>query len=270
MDKKIKNIIFGCLILILGFFIGLVVSSFKDGEVKENDINTTLTTQTTTTKKTNLVLKNNGVEVVVSNNEFKNSELSVKKVNVKIKNVNILAAYDINLKDSSGNIINVNDKDIKIALPYENKNNYEVFKVLYLSEKNEILETYNATYVNGKVEFLVNHLSRYAIVGEKKEKTTKVTKKTTVKETTTKSTTNSITETSVTTKKVVIYSYEWSKEGDQAGKYYLYVVDDSGKKVAGTVTLTSKATGESKSFEIPVSGKLFVKDNYTVSNAKGN
>lgn len=291
MESKTKNIVLVCLGLVLILLIGLLVMFFMKNSKKEDEINITTTTiTTTTTQKTDLVLENSGVELTIENSELENdSKLHVEKVDVVLKDVKALAVYDITLKDSEGNVIKVNDTNIKISIPYENKDNYTKFKVLYLNENNEILKTYNANYVNGKVVFNVNHLSRYAIVGEKEEVDTtttskKTTKKTTTKSTTTKTTTKATTtkttakattkatttKTTTTTTKKVTYSYEWSKEGDQAGKYYLYVVDNSGNKVAGTVTLTSKATGSSKTFDIPASGRLFVKDNYTVSNAKGN
>ena len=79
-----------------------------------------------------------------------------------------------------------------------------------------------------------------------------------------------MTTSTTTTKKVKTYTYKWSNEGDSSDRYYLYIVDENGNKVNGSVTLTSKQSGSSKVVNITTEGKLLAKDLYTISNVKGN
>ena len=66
------------------------------------------------------------------------------------------------------------------------------------------------------------------------------------------------------------YSIKWENiEGSVIGEAMLYVVDNNGKKVAGTVTIT-KQNGKSATVSIPASGKKYVKSTVEASNPKGN
>ena len=301
-DKKVLILIICIITILLALLIIFLASSNKNAI--DNEETTTTTTTEKVVKEKVLIDELTNVSIKVDDSKYFNNELSIKKLeNVKVENIDdktLLMVYDINLLDENNNIVKVENANLLISIPYNNVNNYTEFKVLHLDENNKVLETLNANYQNGKVVFSVNHLSRYAIVGKKvDEPTTKKTstqkpnttqkpttqQPTTQKPTTQKPTTQPTTQkpttqpttkpttkptTQPTTQKVKTYTYQWSADGDQGGKYYLYIVDEDGNKVAGTVVLTSKATGSSKTFDIPAAGRLFVKDNYTVSNPKGN
>ena len=273
-DKKVLILII-CIITILLALLLLFFTTMNKN-IPNNEKTTTTTTEKVVEEKV-LIDELTNISIKVDDTKYFDNKLSIKKVeNVKIENLDdktLLMVYDIDLLDKNNNIVKVENANLLVSVPYNNENNYTEFKVLHLDESNKILETLNADYQNGKVVFIVNHLSRYAIIGKKveEEPTTKpITQKPITQNPVTEKTTTQKPTTQPTTQKVKNYTYQWSVDGDQGGKYYLYVVDEDGNKVNGTVVLTSKATGSSKTFDIPAAGRLFVKDNYTVSNPKGN
>ena len=291
-DKKIIVLVV-CIIIILAAMISLFIANLNHKDDKENNDTTTTTTEKISKSKT-IQDNTSNLSVYFDNFEYDDTvKLVVKKVdNVTIDNV--VSVYDIELVDSSNNKIEVKNTNIQISIPFNNKDNYTNFKVLYLNDKNEILDTLDANYINGNVVFKTTHLSKYAIVATKEdEKTTQeqtttkktTTKKVTTKQTTTKkavdnkttqpttkapTTTTTTTKKVTTTQKVKTYTYKWSTEGDSSNRYYLYIVDENGNKVNGSLTLTSKQSGSSKVVSITTEGKLLAKSLYTISNVKGN
>ena len=214
-DKKIIILVV-CIIIILVAMISLFIANLNH----KDDIDKTTTTTTTTEKiiKSKTIKDNTyNLSVYFDNFEYDDSvKLVVKKVdNVPIENV--VNVYDIELVDSTNNKIDINNADIQISIPFDNKDNYTNFKVLYLGNNNEVLDTIDANYINGNVVFKTTHLSRYAIVATKveekpqQEQTTikrPTTKPTTVqpKPNTTQSTTPKPTTTTTTTTKKVTTS----------------------------------------------------------------
>ena len=288
-DKKIIILVV-CIIIILVAMISLFIANLNH----KDDIDKTTTTTTTEKIEKDKTIKENSFNVSAIFDNFEYDD-NVKLVVKKVDNVSIENVYDIELVNSNNNKIDVKNVNIQISIPFDNKDNYTNFKVLYLSENNEVLDTIDANYINGNVVFKTTHLSRYAIVANKVEEkpqqeqtTTKktTTKKVTTKQTTTKkpventttqpitkaptTTTTTITQKVTTTQKVKTFTYKWSIEGDSSDRYYLYIVDDAGNKVNGSVTLTSKQSGSSKVVNITTEGKLLAKDLYTISNVKGN
>lgn len=300
-----KSIVIIIIIIILIIsMLGLMIISGLKNNISNN---TTTTTKITTTEAQGKELKENlyGISINYNKtNEIENNhKLEVIKLEEKLEIENVALLYDINLKDSSNNIVKVSNTELVITVPYENVENYSTFKVLYLSDTNEVIETIPANYINGKVIFTVNHLSRYAIVGEKEETTTTTkrvinnnsqttttapttkapvttekpttTKKTTKKTTTTKKiTTKATTTTKKTTTKVTTtkktYTYSWGNEMDAAGQYYLYIVDNNGNKVSGTVTVSYVGSDYSETVKVSTNGVLLIKDIVKISNVKVN
>lgn len=304
LNGKSIVIIIIIIILIISMLGLMVISSLNNNSSN----NTTTTTKITKTESQDKELKENiyGISINYNKtNEIENNyKLEVINLEEKLEIENVVLLYDINLKDSSNNIVKVSNTELVITVPYENIDNYSSFKVLYLSDTNEVIEIIPATFLNGKIKFTVNHLSRYAIVGEKDETTTTTTKrvinnnsqtttktpttkapvttekptttkKTTKKTTTTKKiTTNATTTTKKTTTKVTTtkktYTYSWGKEMDAAGQYYLYIVDNNGNKVSGTVTVSYVGSDYSENVKVSTSGVLLIKDIVKISNVKVN
>ena len=197
-EKKILGIIV-CIILLIIALIVLLVANISS---KKDNTEPTFTTTSSTEKievSKELIDEESNVTLKLNSEEYFDKTLIVKVVkDVKIENA--VAVYDINLFDKENKVVKVENIRMTISIPYDNINNYTDFKVLYLDENNAVLEELNANYVNGKVVFEVNHLSRYAIVGTKvEEQTPAITKKpTTQAPATTKKPT---TQAPVTTKK---------------------------------------------------------------------
>lgn len=296
------------IIVIVLIIISMLSLMLMSGLKNNNEEVTTTTTKSTTTKTINKELKEELYGVSVEYSDTKEIEddhkLEVVKLEEKVSIENVVALYDINLKDINNNIVKVENTSLLITIPYQNVDNYKTFKVLYLNDTNEVLETIPASYLDGKVSFRVTHLSRYAIVGEKDEtkttttttkkvvnntqvtttvpttkattnattKATTTTKKTTTKKTTTKATTTKkVTTTSTsTTKKTTskTYTYSWGSEKDAAGQSYLYIIDNNGNKVSGTVTIGYIGSDYSETINVSKDGVLLVKDIVKISNVK--
>ena len=175
-EKKILGIIV-CIILLIIALIVLLVANISS---KKDNTEPTFTTTSSTEKievSKELIDEESNVTLKLNSEEYFDKTLIVKVVkDVKIENA--VAVYDINLFDKENKVVKVENIRMTISIPYDNINNYTDFKVLYLDENNAVLEELNANYVNGKVVFEVNHLSRYAIVGTKvEEQTPAITKK---------------------------------------------------------------------------------------------
>lgn len=84
----------------------------------------------------------------------------------KIKEVKLLALYDINVLDSFDTIVPMENGNftIKIALN-ENLAKYDGYKVVYIDDEGKVSETLDAKLVDGNIVFTTTHLSTYGIVG---------------------------------------------------------------------------------------------------------
>lgn len=299
--EKNKKIVVISLIFAIVIIIGCMLSIFI------NSLNTNKTNKPTTTKNitksTEKYLKDEvyGINISYSDNKeiSDDSKLVVTKISDSINIENVVALYDISLKDKNNNIVNVSNTKLKVSIPFDNSLNYDEFKVLYLSDENEIKETINATYSNGKVSFYVNHLSKYAVVATKSENNTTTTTTTVKQQTTKKSVSNNTTvkqqettkkqettkqqetttttkkrtettTTTTTTKKIRTFSVIWGSEKSAAGQQYLYIVDESGTKVSGSVLVSYKGSNYSETINVSTNGVLLIKDIVTISNVKGS
>lgn len=215
-------------------------------------------------------------------------KLDVVEVNDNFEIENLIVVYDILVKGKEQNIVNIENTDIVINVPYKNQNNYRLFNALLLDDENNVVETYEVKYSEDLLAFNVNCLGRFAIVFNEEgksesttgksevNKTTKKksnklkTKKTTTKKTTSTTRTNNTaikktTKTSTTTK-TKSYSYKWSSEKDTAGQQYLYIVDESGNRVSGTVDVLYKGTDYKETVSVTENGILLIKSIVSISN----
>ena len=100
------------------------------------------------------------------------NDLSAKKEEYinKITEGDILNLYDINIKKGKKTVkVKDNNFTIKIKLDSINLDEYESYKIVYISDSGEVNE-----YINGEIEgdyivFKTPHLSQYGVVGKKKE-----------------------------------------------------------------------------------------------------
>lgn len=103
--------------------------------------------------------------------KLKVADLSSKKeeYNSKITEGDILNLYDITIKKGKKTVkVKDNNYTIKIKLDSVNTEEYESYKVVYISDSGEVSE-----YINGEIEgdyvvFKTPHLSQYGVVGKKK------------------------------------------------------------------------------------------------------
>lgn len=88
------------------------------------------------------------------------------KENKEVKDVKLIALYDISLTDVQQNVVPMENGKftIAIAIP-EDMQKYDTYKVVYIDEDGKIAETLNAKLVDGKVVFTTSHLSTYGVVG---------------------------------------------------------------------------------------------------------
>lgn len=104
--------------------------------------------------------------------KLKVDDLSSKKEEYtsQIKEGDILNLYDITIKKGKKNVkVKNNNYTIKIKLDSINKEEYDSYKIVYISDSGEVSE-----YINGELEgeyivFKTPHLSQYGVIGKKKE-----------------------------------------------------------------------------------------------------
>ena len=177
MNNK-KPIIISSIIAIIIILICLIAIFLKSKSINDNN---TTTTSTTAVKK-DYSLKDEASDISITFNDEKyinGYKLNIKKVENVTNIENVVEVYDIDLLDKDNNIVKVDNTSLIVSIPFNNTENYNDFKVLYLNDNNEVKETISAIYKNGKVEFRVSHLSRYAIIATKKEENTTTTTTTT-------------------------------------------------------------------------------------------
>ena len=104
--------------------------------------------------------------------KLKVNDLSSKKEEYtsQIKEGDILNLYDITIKKGKKTVkVKNNNYTIKIKLDSINKEEYDSYKIVYISDSGEVSE-----YINGELEgeyivFKTPHLSQYGVIGKKKE-----------------------------------------------------------------------------------------------------
>lgn len=231
-----------------------------------------------------------------------NYKLVVTNLNDKLNIDDMIALYDISIKDEENNIINVKNTSMKISIPYNNTQEYNKFKIYYLNEYNKIKKIISATYEDGKIIFNLNHLSKYAIVATKEEPTTKrsttiifettesttttsrvttrpretvTTKRTktptapTTKTTTTRKKTTTTTEpTTTTSRKTTNYTYTWSHDKDAVGQQFLYLINEKGERVSGSVLVNYIGSSYSERIDVPTHGVVLIKSIVTISDIR--
>lgn len=208
-EKKTKYFVIAIMLLIVLSVILIIHFNNKSLVSGEEENTTTTTTTTTsdiikieenkkTTKKTN-IKKENVEETVVETLEQENviykstidetnkliynykltEEINDKDIIVSkiltieenLKNNNIIGLYDISLYDEFMVKKNVTNSSIDISIPMTSELiGYDEYKIVYIDDNNLITnEEFKHTIENGYIKFTTTHLSKFGIIGIKKE-----------------------------------------------------------------------------------------------------
>ena len=140
----------------------------KDEPKEEPKEEETANTTTLETEKVTLISS----KKLEKKYKLKVDDLSSKKekYNNQIKEGNILNLYDITIKKGKKTVqVKDNNYTIKIKLDSINQEEYDSYKIVYISDSGEVSE-----YIDGQLEgeyivFKTPHLSQYGVVGKKKE-----------------------------------------------------------------------------------------------------
>ncbi len=112
----------------------------------------------------NKIFTDNGITLTseaLLNSKYTLKASAINLQNIILDNFKYIAAYDISMYDG-GNIVPLSNGSFQIKIPISEK--YGTYKIAYI-ENNKIMETLDATYENGFVNFTTSHLSEYAIYG---------------------------------------------------------------------------------------------------------
>lgn len=142
----------------------------KDGKyiVEENKVIETSNGDVTFESKDALdnnyiLVVNEAAKETVEEVSFKVSE--VYKNNKNVKDVDLIALYEINVTDGT-TVIPMEDGKFTISIALdENMKKYDSYKVVYIDENGEIAETLDAEVVGDKLVYTTTHLSTYGIIG---------------------------------------------------------------------------------------------------------
>lgn len=190
--------------LLLGFIIIMIlilIVIILGQSLTKNNLETQKPTKTITKTNNSIDLKDDDTGIAI------NIEKSVNNINgikiEKLENTNIenlLAMYDISVVDKNNKIINIENNNILITIPFDNSQHYNEFKIVYLDDENNVKQTLDAYYdeKNKNIYFKTTHLSRYGIIAKKIEENKTTTKLITTKIQTTKTTNSSKVNTSST------------------------------------------------------------------------
>lgn len=86
----------------------------------------------------------------------------------KIEKIKVINVYDIEVQDSLGETVTMEDGNFVISLPVSKEmQKFDMYKVAYIKD-GKVEEVFAAKLVNGKVVFKTTHLSTYAVVGMNK------------------------------------------------------------------------------------------------------
>ena len=136
------------------------------GNTEKEDTIVEINSSTSSAVKANIkfttpILKGNKLEIKKQNNDKISKEVKEKEPNLK-------AVFDINVISASGEIIKIknNKMTIKIKLD-ENLLGYDDYQVVYI-EDGKIEERISATVKDGYIVFETSHLSEYGVVATNK------------------------------------------------------------------------------------------------------
>ena len=139
----------------------------KEAEKKEEEKEKTVATTLETEKVTLISSKKLAKKYTLNVDDLSSKK---EKYNNQITEGDILNLYDITIKKGKKTVqVKNNNYTIKIKLDTINLEEYESYKVVYISDTGEVSE-----YINGEIEgdyivFKTPHLSQYGVVGKKKE-----------------------------------------------------------------------------------------------------
>ena len=106
--------------------------------------------------------------------EIKETDILISKkeeVNETLASNDVLALYDISLYDADMNKKSVKNSSITVSVPIVGSLvGYDEYKVVYITDENVISdEKFDTTVSDEYIKFTTTHLSKYGIIGTKKE-----------------------------------------------------------------------------------------------------